>query len=127
MPKDFANSYEQKCWRYAADSHARLTEFIKQFPNSQSLDSFKETVANLEKQYPMLNSKQQENKIMAVFAVPVISMDSNDKLYLVQAESRQGAGYKVRKVIHRTEQIDYTRIAQVTHAIEADGNILTAD
>jgi hypothetical protein len=55
MPKDFALSYEQLCWKHAVTSHARLSEFvIKYSNNAASKTTFTEEIKKLELKYPVL-------------------------------------------------------------------------
>jgi hypothetical protein len=56
MTKDFASSYEQKKWEFAANSHARCVYIINKFPNNPGLSYWENQKAEIEAQYPILKN-----------------------------------------------------------------------
>lgn len=52
--KDFAKSYEQAAWQYAANSHARMKKWLTLTNSPDMIKYASETIAKLEQKYPQL-------------------------------------------------------------------------
>lgn len=59
--KDFANSYAQAKWRFAANTHARLKRALVQFAHMEGhkiLTRWREDIRKLEEEYPSLKEEK---------------------------------------------------------------------